>query len=254
MSIHFAHGYTYQEDFASDREQIPTILIHGAGSSHLGWPAAIRHLPGKHILVIDLPNHGKSAQKELHTIEEYTADIHIFLQGLGIQRANLVGYSMGAALVLQLILQHPAFCERGALLAYTPEPVFEKLFSVAGKQGINQSDWIQIFSEKLFSSGFSTSQREKISKPLLFENSETLKRDLLMTHQYHPIFPAEKMSTPLLFLSGADDPFLNQPQKQILIDQFINPMVKEIPDAGHLFIWEYPKLVQKHLLNFLERI
>ncbi|MGV8026285.1 MAG: alpha/beta fold hydrolase [Anaerolineaceae bacterium] len=252
MSIHFKSGYAYQEIVAGDREQIPTILIHGAGSSHLGWPAAIRHLPEKHIFALDLPNHGKSAKKEIHTIEEYADDLHVFLLGLGIQRANLVGYSMGAALVLQLILQYPAFCKRGALLAYTPEPVFEELFSVAFKQDMNQSGWIQIFSEKLFSSGFSDSQREKISKPLLFENNETLKRDLLMTHQYRPVFPVGKISTPLLFLFGENDPFINQEQKQSLIDQTLDPMVKEIPDAGHLFIWEYPERIQKYLLEFLD--
>ncbi len=252
MPLHFFKGYAYQEFLVSDSDQIPTILIHGAGSSHLGWPASIRHLPSKHILAIDLPNHGKSAHKELHTIEEYAEDIPIFLKGLGIQRANLIGYSMGAAIVLQLILQHPALCEQGALLAYTPNPVFKELFSETDTPDKNQSDWIQIFSERLFSSGFSDAQREKISKPLFFENSKTLKCDLLMTHQYRPVFPLEKISTPIFFLFGADDPFSNQAQKQNLINHFIYPAIKEIPHTGHLFVWEYSELVQKYLLEFLD--
>lgn len=252
MPLHFFQGYAYQEFLASDVDQIPTILIHGAGSSHLGWPASIRHLPGKHVLVIDLPNHGKSAHKELHTIEEYAEDVQTFLDDLEIQRANLIGYSMGAAIVLQLILQYPALCEQGALLAYTPDPVFKELFSETDTPAKNQSDWIQIFSERLFSSGFSNVQREKIGKPLLFENSETLKCDLLITHQYRPVFPLEKISTPIFFLFGADDPFSNQSQKQNLINHFIYPAIKEIPHTGHLFVWENPEWIQKYLMKFLD--
>jgi len=251
MSVHFDRGYAYQEVLVGGGEQVPAILIHGAGSSHLGWPAAIRHLPGKRILAIDLPNHGRSAQKELCSIEEYAEDIHFFLQGLGIQRANLVGHSMGAALVLQLMIQHPAICGRGALFAYAPQPIFNELYSKTGLPAEKQPVWMQAFTSKLFSPNFSVVQREKLSEPLFLGDKETLKNDLLLTHRYQPAFPVEKISTPLLLLFGADDPFINRSQKQLLIDHFTDSMVKEIPDAGHLFIWEHPELVQNFLLEFL---
>lgn len=252
MTLHFHSGYAYQEVLESKVDQTPTILIHGAGSSHLGWPSAIRHLSGKHILSIDLPNHGKSAQKELQSIEQYADNLHSFLNGLGIQHANLIGHSMGAALVLQLILQYPELCVRGALFAYTPAPVFKELFSEAGDHDKNQPEWIQTFTERLFSPGFPIAQREKISSPLFFKDSETLRSDLLITQQYQPALPVGKISIPFLLLYGEDDPFLNQSQKQILIKKFINPMVKEIPRAGHLFLWEHTEIVQKYLVEFLD--
>jgi pimeloyl-ACP methyl ester carboxylesterase len=36
------------------------VLIHGAGGSHLDWPAELRRMPGQHVYALDLPGHGKS--------------------------------------------------------------------------------------------------------------------------------------------------------------------------------------------------
>ena len=39
----------------------PLLLIHGAGGTHMHWPASLRRLPGWNVYAIDLPGHGKSA-------------------------------------------------------------------------------------------------------------------------------------------------------------------------------------------------
>ena len=37
----------------------PLLLIHGAGGTHMHWPAALRRLAGWNVYVLDLPGHGK---------------------------------------------------------------------------------------------------------------------------------------------------------------------------------------------------
>ncbi|MDZ4159615.1 MAG: alpha/beta fold hydrolase, partial [Anaerolineaceae bacterium] len=41
-------------------ENLTLLLIHGAGSSLLAFPAAMRRLNGYHVLAVDLPGHGRS--------------------------------------------------------------------------------------------------------------------------------------------------------------------------------------------------
>ena len=252
MALSFQNGVAYQEVKPQDADSLPIILVHGAGSSHLGWPSGIRHLPGRHIFAIDLPNHGKSAKKELNSIEEYALDLQVFLDSLGIEKANLVGYSMGSAIVLQILFQNPAFCAQIALLAYTPDPVFEEFYEQELPEQINRFDWVQSFTQKLFQTGFSEAQKGKVGEPLFHADRETLKNDLLITHQYCPVYPERKCTVPALFLLGENDPFSNPVQKQNMIDHFSTSSVKTLAHAGHLFIWEYPEMVGGYLSDFFK--
>ena len=55
------HYFAHNETLTS---RPPVILIHGAGGSHLTWPAEVRRLPGQRIFALDLPGHGDSSWRE----------------------------------------------------------------------------------------------------------------------------------------------------------------------------------------------
>ncbi|TLN23779.1 alpha/beta fold hydrolase, partial [bacterium] len=73
----------------------PVILIHGAGSSHLCWPAALRRLPGCRVLALDLPGHGRSSGVGLQSLDALADRLVDFLEALGLYQAVFVGHSMG---------------------------------------------------------------------------------------------------------------------------------------------------------------
>ena len=83
------------------------VLIHGAGGSHLHWPAALRRMPGATVYAVDLPGHGRSAGPGRERIEDYAADIICFLDAVGVPRGVLVGHSMGGAIAQMTALMAP---------------------------------------------------------------------------------------------------------------------------------------------------
>lgn len=83
------------------------ILIHGAGGSHLHWPAALRRMPGATVYAVDLPGHGRSEGPGRERIEDYVADIVRFMDAVGIPRGVLVGHSMGGAIAQMTALAAP---------------------------------------------------------------------------------------------------------------------------------------------------
>ncbi|MCS7178386.1 MAG: alpha/beta hydrolase [Anaerolineae bacterium] len=91
----------------SGRQGPAVVLIHGAGGSHLHWPAALRRLPGATVYAVDLPGHGRSGGSGRERIEEYAADIVRFLDRAGIARGVLVGHSMGGAIAQMAALMAP---------------------------------------------------------------------------------------------------------------------------------------------------
>lgn len=101
----------YLEEGSGD----PILLIHGFASNKTvnwldtGW---VRHLTraGRHVIAMDNRGHGESAK--LYRAEDYGApqmaeDARRLLDHLGITRADIMGYSMGARIGAFLALAHP---------------------------------------------------------------------------------------------------------------------------------------------------
>ena len=93
----------------------PIVLIHGFGGDLNTWmfvqpPLAAR----RRTIALDLPGHGSSAKDVGAGDPETLADaVEAAQQALGIERAHLVGHSMGGAIATILAVRHP---ERAASL------------------------------------------------------------------------------------------------------------------------------------------
>lgn len=91
-----------------ERPGAPTlVLIHGAGGSHLHWPAELRRLPDATTYALDLPGHGRSDYPGCDTIAGYVVALIDFLDATNTDRAVLAGHSMGGAISQAAALAHP---------------------------------------------------------------------------------------------------------------------------------------------------
>ena len=101
--------------YRQDGEGDPIMLIHGfASSSLVNWvsPGWFRTLTeaGYRVIAIDNRGHGFSAKS--HEADDYTpsamaGDAAALLDHLGIKKAHVMGYSMGARISAFLTIEHP---------------------------------------------------------------------------------------------------------------------------------------------------
>jgi len=89
----------------------PVVLLHGFTGSSASWAEVSRELAHEHdVIAIDALGHGDSSAPEdprrYHAAEQ-VADLHAVLDRLGVTRAVVVGYSMGARLALAFAAAHP---------------------------------------------------------------------------------------------------------------------------------------------------
>jgi pimeloyl-ACP methyl ester carboxylesterase len=94
----------------------PILLIHGFASNHrVNWvgPRWVETLSqaGRRIVAFDNRGHGQS--QKLHAPEDYRADLMTkdavnLLAHLGVERADVMGYSMGARIASFLALERPS--------------------------------------------------------------------------------------------------------------------------------------------------
>jgi pimeloyl-ACP methyl ester carboxylesterase len=105
---------------AREPEPLPVILLHGAGASHLTWPADLRRLPGASVYAPDLPGHGRSGGHGRNTIEAYSAVVQGWQEAAGIGPALWIGHSLGGAIALDLALNRPEVCRGLVLIGTVP--------------------------------------------------------------------------------------------------------------------------------------
>jgi pimeloyl-ACP methyl ester carboxylesterase len=110
----FQHG-SVEIAFLDEGEGEPVVLIHGFASNkevnwlHPGWVATLTRA-GRRAIALDNRGHGGSSKlydpAAYHT-ETMAADARGLMDHLGLDRADVIGYSMGARIAAFLALKHP---------------------------------------------------------------------------------------------------------------------------------------------------
>lgn len=85
------------------------VFIHGVGQDHTIWVLPTRYFArhDRNVLAVDLPGHGGSSGTPLRTIEEMADWTVAVLDAAGVDRAALVGHSMGSLVALDAAARHP---------------------------------------------------------------------------------------------------------------------------------------------------
>jgi pimeloyl-ACP methyl ester carboxylesterase len=94
------------------------IFVHGAGVDHTTWQLPARWFAwhGHCVLAVDLPGHGRSEGPPLGTVPELAQWLGRVMDAARIERAGLVGHSMGGAAALEAAAALPDRVARLALL------------------------------------------------------------------------------------------------------------------------------------------
>jgi pimeloyl-ACP methyl ester carboxylesterase len=81
----------------------PLVLVHGMTDNSRSWSLIAPYFveAGFHVYMIDLRGHGKSDQPDtgLYTLFDHAADIAAFMDAKGINRADIIGHSLGSCAV-----------------------------------------------------------------------------------------------------------------------------------------------------------
>jgi pimeloyl-ACP methyl ester carboxylesterase len=88
---------------------MPLVLLHGSmGSLEMFRELMPAFARTRMVIAVDQQAHGRTADIDRPlTYEQMAADTATFLRRLGIERADLFGFSMGGAIALQLAVSYP---------------------------------------------------------------------------------------------------------------------------------------------------
>lgn len=101
--------------YLDEGEGDPIVLVHGfASTKEVNWvnPGWFKTLTeaGRRVIALDNRGHGQSTKlydpAAYHTAK-MASDVHALMAHLGLTRADVMGYSMGARITAFLALEHP---------------------------------------------------------------------------------------------------------------------------------------------------
>ena len=253
-----AFVYTAAHDIDSAKRTI--VFVHGAGLDHSWWSLQSRYFGyhGYNVLAVDLPAHGRSEGPVLATVEGMADWVFACLKELKIEKAILVGHSMGSLIALEFAARYPESAEKIVLVGVAyPMKVSDGFLDAARRNDPAAYDMETIWGhapQVPFSGN---------PNPGMWMYGDTLARlsrlapgvlhtDLVACNAYAAgMESAAKVKCPALFILGARD--MMTPPKGVLA------LAKAIPDSrtvtigpsGHSLMAEAPDATLDALIGFL---
>lgn len=246
----------YYSFYGPARSASPAIvLIHGAGSNRLYWPAEIRRMLGLRVYAIDLPGHGKSSHLSgCQSIEEYTGYLMNWMDAMGLEQVLLIGHSMGSGIALALATQQPEYVSGIVLIgsAARLEVNPELLILASDPQTFPKA--VRTIIKWSFSPSASPRLVELASQRMLEGKPDVLYGDLLACNSYDITEFLSNVQPPTLLICGEGDKMTPLHRSLHLADSLPAARLEIIPQAGHMVILEKPKVVAEALGRFAASI
>ncbi len=225
------------------------LLIHGAGGSHLDWPASLRRLPDARVYALDLPGHGRSAPPARDSIAGYSAWTAEWMRALALPPAVLVGHSMGAAIALELALQEPGLVRAlvligaGARLPVSPL-ILEELQQSPGEIIPRIIGWAYGWDFPEEGKALARRRLEQVPPAVLY-------RDFLACSRFNRRAELKDIQPPALILAGSEDRMVPLALSEELYHGLPRARMVTFAGAGHMLTFERPEEVAGAVSEFL---
>lgn len=250
----------------------PLLLIHGYGAGMWVWEKQIEILSQHYrVYALDLIGHGFSDRPKIaYTPEAYIHFFRDFMDGVGIERATLIGNSMGGGMAWAMAALSPERVDKLILINSMPPDVLDQVrnesfrtlvaikdipllpYLVISSRSRNSIKWvlqecvsdIKMITPEILNRQYQISKIKGTTWVLYstFKNAEKaseLKSQLSRIH------------LPTLLLWGERDLIFPPPVAAGLHQLISDAKLKMIEKAGHIPMWEKPEEVNQAILSFL---
>jgi len=240
------------------------ILLHGLfGSSDNLGRIATELAKSYEVHSLDLRNHGKSAHSELMTYELMAQDVIHYMDQCSIDRAHILGHSMGGKVAMTLALQ---FSDRiGKLVVadiapVTYEPHHNQIF-----KGLLALDLEQIQTRKQADQALAAYVTEKGIRQFLLKNLDMTSNGRFVwkmnlsaiNGNYENILKGMPLGNhfdgKVIFIAGALSNYIKPDYREKTLSLFPNTEMKIIPETTHWLHAEKPRIFASICMRFLEK-
>jgi pimeloyl-ACP methyl ester carboxylesterase len=249
----------YRDDGAGQ----PVLFIQGLGVDHRGWAPVCAPL-SKRFRCISFDNRdvGRSSQVNApYDVVDMAGDALGLLDALEIERADVVGVSMGGVIAQEIAIRHPERVRRLALLStYTSgDPRGTAIFDGQAllRRTLSREDYCRATFWSVYTyadygrEGFIDEMVRRTAGNDLWQPQEAYERHVRAVLSANTESRLKQIVAPTLILSGADDILTPMRFQTLLAREIPDNRLRIVEGAGHGMIWSHPERVVEEIGAFL---
>lgn len=254
--VALATGVTLHYADNGEKGRTPVVFLHGFADSWRSFAGVIVALaPGHRTVAFDLRGHGDSNRPESgYTIADFTQDLLLSVNALGLDKVNLVGHSFGSFIAQSFAAHYPRRVERLVLIGSAPQAasntaIREMEVLIDALRDPVERDFVRDFQAT--AAPVPTDFMETIILESLKVPARVWRSAFsgLLAADNRPVLHA--VTAPTLILWGNRDTIFKRADQEELLSHITGSILKEF-DAGHALHWEKPGEVASVLEAFLE--
>ena len=248
--------------YAVEGNGLPIIFVHGIGASRHAWDAIIPYLRERYTCIsYDLRGHGVSpVPPPPYTLDQMVADLNRLQTKLNIERAHVIGHSLGGMI-------GPAYARRcpnrvhalGLLSTAAARSVDDRAkveAVVASMEAHGISDQLPTLVSRWFTDAFIEQNPSVVECRL----KQVLATDPAVFLSVFHLYAETEMSpwlgeigAPSLVLTGEFDGGCSPRLNQIIAKQIPDAELVILDGVKHAILLEAPERVAEEIQNFLAR-
>jgi len=259
--------------YAVKGEGEPLLLIHGYGAGMWVWEKQIDILSQSYrVYALDLIGHGFSDRPKIpYTPETYIHFLKDFMGEVGIEKATLVGNSMGGGIAWGMAILHSEWVDRLILIDCVPPDVLQQVknesfralavirdipilaYLAIAARGKHSIKWVLLecvsytkrITPEVVDRQYQLS-RIRGTTWALYSTLRHAKEALKLKDQLPMI------RQPTLFIWGEKDLIFPPQVGEALHQTVASSKFLRIEESGHIPMWETPDEVNQAILDFLQ--
>lgn len=248
---------------AGDPRGLPVVLLHAFPMSSAMWEPQIVALQRYRVVIPDLRGFGATPSSAPWFIEHAVDDVFETLSSLSIEKAVLVGLSMGGYVALRAVEKSPSRVKALVLCDTRAEAdANENKIKRAAAVDFVRSRGVPAFVDPFLADALSTKTKTEKPKVVEFLKGVALKAStdavmaalaaLASRGDMTSALPAIKVPTAVLL--GSQDKITPLPLSETMRSRIPGAELHLIPDAGHFSNAENPEAFNERLVSFLKRL
>jgi pimeloyl-ACP methyl ester carboxylesterase len=238
-------------------EGTPAVLfVHGSGGHHAAWWQQVPELSAKYtVITLDLRGFGRSdSGMDEFDSRAFPDDIQAVLAASGVDKAVLIGQSIGAAAALKAALRDPSKAA-GVVLAHSLGGIADEELAALVRADRAEAEKLPVL-DRLLTGPF---REQDPAKTFLFRQMGTFNTakmaDLRNLNADGPsVLQVADSGIPICFLAGERDAVLSADTVRAAAKRVTGSVLELVPDAPHSMYWEAPELFNAALGRFLDQI
>ena len=255
----------------------PVVLVHGFGGTKEGWRAQTPDL-SKDFKVIRFDNRGAGSSdkpKGSYELDDFVEDIKGLLDHLNIDKAHIIGWSLGGMLVQNFVLKYPERANKVVLINTnygTPDETGPEAYKNMRieKEKLKKEDPVKAFWSTARTGYYIKFRKQMEAEPSkkwygLWSVEDLIEQDSRFISSEHDIElqgnvvkdhntgdRLKDISNPVLLLTASHDRIIPKSTMEEMHERLPNSILYVVDKAGHNSPLEKTPEVNREIITFLK--